>query len=298
MIKEGILFLLLATSFSIKSFASSVSISAVVNGTPITSYEVDERTKLAKSLLSLNKVKMKPEKVRKQVLTELIDDRLKIAEAKKYGVNVSREELDEARKKMEIYLKIPNGYDALIKQLDIESKIVDEKVEADVIWMKFVYTVLRSYIKVSDAEVNLLVDNMMAEEHFRYDLVPLITTMDKYNGLRDKLSSIKSCDKFIAFAKQNGESGSGYKLSLEDNTMEKNLHNLIVHSPIKKSLSPIQINGKDTVFFICGKERYLPIISDAKKEELKMSIYQGKLDAFANKYFDKLKKTSVIEINE
>ena len=155
-------FLLLSfVCFSFSSFASEVSVRAIVNGDIITSYDVKERAKLSKELLKVNKYKMPDEEIEKKVLSEIIDDKIKVAEASRFGIRATNEETSDARLRMEKYLNLPEGgYDRIIKELDIDKNVVSKQIEADVIWMKFIYSVLRSYVKVTDNELKLLIENI------------------------------------------------------------------------------------------------------------------------------------------
>ena len=65
----------------------------VANGSPITEYDIQQRTKLEASAAH------KPA-TRQQVINDLIDDRLKISRAKVYGFEVSEAEIDSAFENM------------------------------------------------------------------------------------------------------------------------------------------------------------------------------------------------------
>ena len=73
---------------------------------------------------------------------------------------------------------------------------------------------------------------------------------------------------------------------------------MLVVSKVSKVTKPIEINGNNTVFFICDKTEFTPTFTDSEKEEIRFSILQNKLDAFANKYFERLKASSVIDIKD
>ncbi len=293
-------FLLLSfVCFSFSSFASEVSVRAIVNGDIITSYDVKERAKLSKELLKVNKYKMPDEEIEKKVLSEIIDDKIKVAEASRFGIRATNEETSDAKLRMEKYLNLPEGgYDRIIKELDIDKNVVSKQIEADVIWMKFIYSVLRSYVKVTDNELKLLIENMQSEKQFQYEISSLIAGKEKLKKLFPKLKEISNCDDFISYAKENGEAGSGLKFTLTENQMDKKLKNLLSVSEISKATKPIEINGNNTVFFVCERKEFTPVITDDEKEEIRYSILQNKLDAFSNKYFEKLKASSVIEIKD
>ena len=61
----------------------------MVNGEPITDYDIEQRSKLI--FISTHK-----QADRKDVLKELIDEKIKIREGKKYGVDPSGSDIDQA----------------------------------------------------------------------------------------------------------------------------------------------------------------------------------------------------------
>lgn len=64
------------------------SVVVMVNGEPITNFDIDQRSKL-------NRMSHKADS-RQQVLEDLIDEKVKIKEAKKYGVNPSDSDIDSS----------------------------------------------------------------------------------------------------------------------------------------------------------------------------------------------------------
>jgi peptidyl-prolyl cis-trans isomerase SurA len=82
----------LATLLTLLAAAPSARAQAVVvmvNGEPITTYDIEQRSRL----ISLTTHKTAP---RQEVIQQLIDDRLKIKEAKKFGINMSASDVNDA----------------------------------------------------------------------------------------------------------------------------------------------------------------------------------------------------------
>ena len=71
------------------SVAHAQQVVVIVNGEPITALDIEQRSKLAE--LSMHKAPP-----RQEVLDELINEKLKVREAKKWGLEVSNSEVDQA----------------------------------------------------------------------------------------------------------------------------------------------------------------------------------------------------------
>src|SRR5471032_2050331 len=78
---------------------SAQTVAVMVNGEPITNYDIEQRSKL--NFLSTHKPA-----VRQEVIDELIDEKVKIREAKKYSVDPSGSDIDQAYASMSTRMRI------------------------------------------------------------------------------------------------------------------------------------------------------------------------------------------------
>ena len=65
------------------------SVAVLVNGEPITNYDIEQRTKL--NFLTTHK-----QMPRQEVINELIDEKVKIKEAKRFGVDPTSSDIDQS----------------------------------------------------------------------------------------------------------------------------------------------------------------------------------------------------------
>lgn len=278
------------------SFASSISIRAIVGDEIITSYDVEQRKKLATVLLKHSKINMPEAQIEKNVLNEMIEDKLKIAEARKYNIAVTNDEIESAKSRMAQLLNLgADGYNNILDEAGVSQDVLNEQIRGDVIWSKFIMQVLRGYIKVQDSEVTNYIENSVSDNMYEFTLIPfMLKNEDDFAKVKD----ITDCAEFEKLATAYGNSGSGFKMNIVDSQMQKSLYDMTKTAPVSTALNPIELNGEKTVFFICDKKAYVPTVSTEEKEKIKFMIYQNKLDAYANKYFEKMKATSLIDIKE
>lgn len=277
------------------SLGNTIEIKAIVNENIITNYDIDQRKKLSKALLERNNIKMSEEEIEKNVKREMIEDKIKIDEAKKYNIYITKDELEEAKKNMEQRLNLgENGYENILKENNIEERVLNEQIEGDLIWMKFTMQVLRGYIKVQDREVEESLKKQMGEI-YEYTLIPYIVKNNRIKEAMKKIEGVNSCEDFEKIAKEEGGEGSGYRLEILENQMQEDLYKAVKEGKDKNILDPIRLNGNYTIFYVCDKKRNIEEIDEKKKEEMRYMIYMGKLEAYANKYFEKIKANAVIE---
>lgn len=84
---------LAALSPAMSEDAQAQSVAAYVNGEPISSHEIDQRMKI-------NRLSRQPATSRAAALKELVDDRIKLAEARRIGYRVTDDLMDEQLARM------------------------------------------------------------------------------------------------------------------------------------------------------------------------------------------------------
>src|SRR6201746_2042821 len=118
----------------------------MVNGEPITAYDIEQRTKL-------NTLSHKAA-TRQQVIDELIDEKVKIKEAKKFGVDPSGSDIDGAFAGMSSRMRTTP--EALTKTLEAEgsrAETLKSRIKADMVWGSLVRGRFKESLQVGEKEV-------------------------------------------------------------------------------------------------------------------------------------------------
>src|ERR1700733_9691944 len=101
------------------------SVAVMVNGEPITNYDIEQRSKL--DFLSTHKPT-----VRQQVIDELIDEKVKIKEAKKFGVDPGISDVDESYKAMSSRMRItPEQLTKSLESQGIRPDTLKDRMKAE-----------------------------------------------------------------------------------------------------------------------------------------------------------------------
>src|SRR6516165_10867696 len=126
----------------------------MVNGDPITEYDIEQRSKL--DFLSTHK-----QPARQDIISQLIDDKVKIKEAKKFGVDPTASDVDQAYGEMASRMHITA--DQLSKTLEgqgIRPETLKARVKADLVWGSLVRGRYKERLQVGEKDVN---DRVKAE---------------------------------------------------------------------------------------------------------------------------------------
>lgn len=122
---------LLAASSSGSSLMAQ-SVAAMVNGEAVTNFDIDQRMKLVQ-LTTQKSI------TRAQALDELINDKVKIKEAKRYGLDLSASDVDAAFGNMASRMRMNS--DQLVKTLEakgIRPETLKLRIRSDMTWNSLV----------------------------------------------------------------------------------------------------------------------------------------------------------------
>src|SRR5246127_4535743 len=130
----------------------------MVNGEPITNYDIEQRSKLL--MISTHKP---PD--RKQVIDELIDEKVKIKEGKKFGIDPSASDVDQSYSAMSSRMHITP--DQLTKSLEtqgIRADTLKSRVRADMVWSNLVRGRYKESLQVGEKDVATALQEQGIEE--------------------------------------------------------------------------------------------------------------------------------------
>src|ERR1700687_5718356 len=108
------------------------TVAVMVNGEPITNYDIEQRSKL--NFLTTHKPAD-----RQQVINELIDEKVKIREGKKFGVDPSASDIDQSYSAMSSRMRLTA--EQLTKSLEsqgIRPDTLKARMKAEMVWTSLV----------------------------------------------------------------------------------------------------------------------------------------------------------------
>ena len=119
----------------------------IVNGEPITALDIEQRSKLIQ--LSTHKAP-----ARQEVIDELIDEKLKIKEGKRWGIEVTDSEVDSAFADM----AQPDADDAdqltqMLAKSGVNAGTLKARIRADMVWQQLVRGRYQSSLQVGEKDI-------------------------------------------------------------------------------------------------------------------------------------------------
>lgn len=272
---------------------------ALVNDQPITSYELDQRTKLLK-LTSRNGS-------RKKALDELIEEKLKIGEATRRGINISPQEVDGAFASIAQRTKMsPSQLGQALNKSGVNPSALKGRLRAELAWSRVVRARFRSTVKVEDADVIASVRALGEEQRTikEYTLKQVIFIVPS-GSKESEIKAIKrSADKFrptIAGCEAVGVQAEGLRDVVVKNVGRRDETQL--SKPLVEKLSSIEISqGTEAgrikegyeILVLCGIR---DVASNAKVEnEVRAEMMDKEGQLLARRYIRDLRQEAIIDI--
>lgn len=140
---------------------NDMRIAAVVNSEIVTMHDLATRIDF---VIRTSRLPDNPETRRRmapQILRALIEERIKLQEAKRLGIKVSKKELAEAVLRIEKGNNVPAGQLLdMLKRMGVDPRTMVEQIETAVAWNKVVMSRIRPRVQVSDEEVREAIERI------------------------------------------------------------------------------------------------------------------------------------------
>jgi peptidyl-prolyl cis-trans isomerase SurA len=189
---------------------------AIVNGTIITETDVDRRLAL---VLASNNGKVpedEKERLRAQVLSNLIDETLQIQEAAANKITISKAEIDASfARAASQFKKTPAEFTTMIRALGSNEASLKRQIEGEMAWRRLLGREVEPFVSVSDEEVNQVIARMKAakgapEYHVSeiyLAATPATQSQVEANAQRI-MEQIRQGASFAAYARQYSEAST------------------------------------------------------------------------------------------
>jgi peptidyl-prolyl cis-trans isomerase SurA len=189
---------------------------AIVNGSVVTDLDVDQRLNLA---LAASGTRLPPEeqaRLRAQVLRNLIDEKIQIAEAKEHEVTVEDAQVsDYFNQVSRNFRQTPDQFAEFLKTNGSSKQSLLDQIKAEMAWSRLLRRRVEPLVNVGDDEVNSIIGKLKAskgKDEYRLSEIFLPATTeneaDVLNLANRILEQIKRGGSFVVFARQYSEAST------------------------------------------------------------------------------------------
>lgn len=278
------------------------SVVVMVNGEPITNYDIEQRSKL-------NTLSHKAA-TRQQVLEELIDEKVKIKEAKKFGVDPTSADIDAAFSQMSSRMHLTA--DQLSKMLEaqnIRPETLKARLKADMVWGSLVRGRFKESLQVGEKDVAAAVQVNTEEkdkpqtESFEYQMRPVVLIVPRGAPAAAMETRRKEAEALRARV-QTCEDANALFRSMQNATIRDTvvktsadlpapLREVLDKTPIGHLTAPETTKQGIEMVALCGRKP--TTIDTPKKREVREKMFLEKYEKKQKAYLDEVRKAAMIE---
>jgi peptidyl-prolyl cis-trans isomerase SurA len=283
------------------AFAQQVLV--IVNGEPITAYDVDQRTKFIR--LSTQKTP-----TRQAVIDELINEKLKIGVVKRYKIDITDKDVENAFAEMGRRMRMsPEQLTHVLAQQGVDANTLKARLRADISWQQIVRGKFQSSFQIREKDINdALEKNNKGEEKdltgSEYMLRPILFVVA---GTRDPArvearkreaealrARFSSCDEGLPFARALRGVVVREQIKKTSADLPAPLRKILDDTPVGKLTAPeVTTNGVE-VFALCSRKE--TTIESAAKRQAREQIFAERFEQQSKRYLQELRRGAMIEV--
>ncbi len=189
---------------------------AIVNGDVITGTDVDHRLALVIIANSGRVSDEERERLRVQVLRNLIDESLQIQEAKANEITISKEEVAQSFNRVASnFRRTPEAFAQYLREQGSSDRTMKRQIEGELAWSRLLRRKVEPFVNVSDEEVKQIADRLTAAKgtsEYRVGEIYLSATPENaqevFNNARRIIEQIRQGGSFQAYARQFSEAST------------------------------------------------------------------------------------------
>ncbi|MBN8976417.1 MAG: SurA N-terminal domain-containing protein [Rhizobiales bacterium] len=280
--------------------ARAQSVAAMVNGEPITNFDIDQRMRL----MALSNQKGS----RKQVLEDLIDEKVKIKEAKKYGVNPTAADIDSSYASMSQRMRLsPEQLTKTLAGRGIRPETLRERIRADMVWSSLVRGRFKDSLMVTDKAVRTasgdLSDGKSDSNNFEYQMRPIVLVVPRGSSaatieMRRKeaetlRSRVQSCDDANTLFRSMRNATIRDTVVKTSADLPQALRELLDKTPVGHLTAPEVTRQGIEMVALCERK---PTSGDTPEQrKIREKLYTQKYEARSKSYLQDIRKAAMIE---
>lgn len=242
---------------------------AVVNGDIITRTDVEQRLALIVAANGGTMSAEELERLRTQVLRNLIDEVLEIQEARGNKITVSQAEIEDSYVRVsKNFKRTPEQLTAYLKQMGSSEASLKRQIEGELSWNRLLRRNVQPFINVSQEEVQGIVDRLNAAKgstEVRVGEIFLSATPNNIeevtNNARRIMQQVQQGGSFVAYARQFSEASTaavGGDLGwVRPEQLPDALASATHEMAVGQLAGPIQVPGGVSILYMIDKRQVL-----------------------------------------
>ena len=279
--------------------ARAQQVVVIVNGEPITALDIEQRTKL--NQLSTHKIPS-----RQEVLDELINEKLKVREAKKFGLEIPSSEVDTAFASVASRMRLtPEQLTEQLAKSGVNAATLKARLKADMTWPQLVRGRYQASLQIGDKDILTAMDSKSSDSvGYDYTLRPILFLVPTgsaealVEGRKREAEALRSrfqdCETGIAFARALKDVAVRDQLVRSSADIPAELRKVLDGVEVGRLTAPEVTKFGIEMFAICAKKESAADNSPIRRQ-VRDSIMAERLEQRSKQYLQELRRGAMLE---
>jgi peptidyl-prolyl cis-trans isomerase SurA len=279
--------------------ARAQQVVVIVNGEPITALDIEQRTKL--NQLSTHKIPS-----RQEVLDELINEKLKVREAKKLGLEIPSSEIDTAYASVASRMRLtPEQLTEQLAKSGVNAATLKGRLKADMTWPQLVRGRFQASLQIGDKDILTAMDSKSSDSvGYDYTLRPILFLVPTgsaealVEGRKREAEALRSrfqdCETGIAFARALKDVAVRDQLVRSSADIPAELRKVLDGVEVGRLTAPEVTKFGIEMFAICAKKESAADNSPIRRQ-VRDSIMAERLEQRSKQYLQELRRGAMLE---
>jgi len=281
--------------------ARAQNIVVMVNGDPITDFDIEQRSKL-------DQLTTQKTPARQDVINELIDDKVKMKEGKKYGVDPGVSDINQSYEGMAQRMRI--SPEQLTKSLEVKGvrpETLKGRMKAEMVWTSLVRGRYKERLQVGEKDV---ADKVKAEGNEKlqidgteYKMQPIVLIVPRgsppaFQETRQKEAEtyrarVTSCEEANSLFRSTPNATIRESVTKTTADLPEALRKVLDDTPIGHLTAPEVTKQGIEMVVLCSRKP--TTIDTPKKREIREKMYSEKYEKTQKTYLEEIRKAAMIE---
>ncbi len=273
----------------------------VVNGDPITAFDIDQRIRLTQ--LSTNKAP-----TRQAVIQELIDEKLKIQLARRYTIDSMDTDVNNTFNNMARRMrKTPQQFTEELGKNGVQAGTLKSRIRAEITWSQVIRGRYASSLQIGERDIQQKLDERSGSDKavgYDYTLRPILFVVPKasppslVDTRRREAEALRGrfqgCDDGITLARSMRDVAVRATVVRSSADLPPALRDLLEKTEIGKLTAPEVTAQGVEVYALCGKKQSASDNTPGKRE-VRDELFQAQFNTHAERFLKELRSQAMIE---
>jgi peptidyl-prolyl cis-trans isomerase SurA len=288
--------------FATINSAGAQLVAVLVNGDPITNFDIEQRVKLIQA--STHKTP-----TRKEVIDELVDEKLKVQLLKRYQIEGIDKDVDTAFGNMARRMRTTTKeFTEQLSKQGIQPETIKQRIRAELVWGQIIRGRFQSSFQFSEKDIQARIEakspGATPAVGYDYSLRPILfvvprgsaaSTIEERRKEAEALRArFESCDQGIALARGMRYVAVRLPVVKSSADLPRALREILDKTELGKLTAPEVTAQGVEVYAVCGKKQ-----SDADnvpaKKEAREELMKEQFESHSKQYIRELRSQAMIE---